>query len=120
MEDTGGEHVRSVSWAEGDFSLLERNNSPETTGHLGGPEPAAKLTERHRRYPELESGRMYRIVPAGSGGTVGSIGYRERTWRGEPVWETGWGAARVPGAGTGPAGGPRGRRGRPAGHAGHW
>ncbi|MFH9858024.1 GNAT family N-acetyltransferase [Streptomyces sp. NPDC017202] len=94
MDVTGvrqARQVRLVPWAEGDLWLLERNNSPEMTGHLGGPEPAARLIDRHRRYLELDSGRMYRVVLAGSGETVGSIGYWERPWQGEPVWETGWG-----------------------------
>jgi RimJ/RimL family protein N-acetyltransferase len=89
--ETGAEQVRLVPWGEGDFWLLEGNNSPEMTDHLGGPESAEKLADRHRRYLELDSGQMYRVVLAEGGETVGSIGYWERTWRGEPVWETGWG-----------------------------
>ncbi|MGV9942687.1 GNAT family N-acetyltransferase [Streptomyces sp. NPDC003401] len=91
MDITDVERVRPVPWAQDDFWLLERNNSPETTGHLGGPESAEQLTARHRRHLELDSGRMYRVVLDGGGETVGSIGYRERLWRGEPVRETGWG-----------------------------
>ncbi len=85
------ELVRLQPWGEGDFWLLERNNSLEMTAHLGGPESAAQLDARHRRYLGLERGRMYRVELAGSGETVGSIGFWEREWRGESVWETGWG-----------------------------
>ncbi|MDQ0962211.1 RimJ/RimL family protein N-acetyltransferase [Streptomyces sp. B4I13] len=90
MEDTQAEPVRLVPWSEGDFWLLRRTNSPETTGRLGGPESEEKLADRHRRYLELPAGRMYRVVSAADGATVGSIGYWAREWRGEAVWETGW------------------------------
>ena len=89
--DARVERVRLVSWAEGDFWLLERINSAEMTAHLGGPESEERLVARHRRYVELSSGRMYRVALADSGETVGSIGFWEREWRDAPVWETGWG-----------------------------
>ncbi|MFF4797131.1 GNAT family N-acetyltransferase [Streptomyces sp. NPDC001351] len=83
--------VRLERWGEGDFWLLRRSNSLEMTGHLGGPESEEKLQARHRRYLAGEPGCMYRVTLAGSGETVGSIGFWEREWRGETVWETGWG-----------------------------
>lgn len=61
------------------------------TEHLGGPETEQQLVARHRRYLRLESGQMYRVAPAGTGDTVGSIGLWEREWRAGTVWETGWG-----------------------------
>ncbi|MCZ9353269.1 GNAT family N-acetyltransferase, partial [Streptomyces mutabilis] len=85
-----GDRVCLVPWAEGDLWLLRRTNAPEMTAHLGGPETDEQLVVRHRRYVELEPGRMYRITLADGGGTVGSIGYWQRTWRGAEVWETGW------------------------------
>ncbi|MEU0113894.1 GNAT family N-acetyltransferase [Streptomyces bobili] len=91
VAETGAEQVRLVPWGEGDFWLLERNNGPGMTDHLGGPETPEKLADRHRRYLELDSGQMYRVALAEGGETVGSIGYWERSWQGEPVWETGWG-----------------------------
>ncbi|MCI3270013.1 GNAT family N-acetyltransferase [Streptomyces cylindrosporus] len=87
----GVERVRLVAWSEGDFWLLRRNNSPEMTEHLGGPESEEKLAARHRRYQEVEPGRMYRIELAESGESVGSIGFWEKEWRDATVWETGWG-----------------------------
>jgi RimJ/RimL family protein N-acetyltransferase len=33
---------------------------------------------------------MFRVVTHPGREVVGSIGYRERTWRGETVYETGW------------------------------
>ena len=85
------EQVRLEPWGEGDFWLLQRINSPEMTAHLGGPESEEKLVARHGRYLELGAGQMYRVVLAGSGETVGSVGFWERAWRGGTVWETGWG-----------------------------
>jgi RimJ/RimL family protein N-acetyltransferase len=90
MDLTGVEQVRLVPWAEGDFWLLRRTNSPEMTEHLGGPESEEKLADRHRRYLEVSAGCMYRVTLADGGETVGSIGYWEREWRGGTVWETGW------------------------------
>ena len=85
------EQVRLQPWSDGDFWLLGRLNSPEMTEHLGGPETQEQLIARHQRYVAVDRGRMYRVESAGSGETVGSIGFWEREWRGEPVWETGWG-----------------------------
>ncbi|GAA3088160.1 hypothetical protein GCM10010449_09790 [Streptomyces rectiviolaceus] len=79
-----------VPWSEGDLALLVACNSAEMTVHLGGPEAHEQVVSRHRRYLALEErGRMFRVVLDGD--AVGSIGYWERTWQGEFVWETGWG-----------------------------
>ncbi|WP_314247847.1 GNAT family N-acetyltransferase [Streptomyces kutzneri] len=100
--------VRLEPWSAGDFWLLERKNEPAMTQFLGGPEPAAKLVDRQRRYEALSArepaaGRMFRVVrtPAGEGPgdgggrgraeSVGSVGFWEREWQGEPVYESGWG-----------------------------
>ncbi|MFG2481853.1 GNAT family N-acetyltransferase [Streptomyces virginiae] len=108
--------VRLEPWSAGDFWLLERKNEPIMTQFLGGPEPAAKLVDRQRRYEAMSArepaaGRMFRVVwtPAdqGPGGddrrgddgghghghaeSVGSVGFWEREWQGEPVYEAGWG-----------------------------
>ncbi|MGW6687149.1 GNAT family N-acetyltransferase [Streptomyces sp. NPDC054961] len=81
-------------WAEGDFWLLLRKNEPAMTAHLGGPETEAKLADRHRRYVALSArepaaGRMFRVVADGE--SVGTIGFWERVWQDEEVYETGWG-----------------------------
>ncbi|WP_327415667.1 GNAT family N-acetyltransferase [Streptomyces sp. NBC_01233] len=89
-------HVRLEPWGDGDFWLLERANEPVMTGHLGGPETPEKLADRQRRYEALSArepsaGRMFRVVPEPSGESAGTIGFWEREWRGEPVYEAGWG-----------------------------
>jgi RimJ/RimL family protein N-acetyltransferase len=92
MEITGGEQqVRLEPWGEGDLWLLRRLNSPEMTAYLGGPESEEKVAARHRRYLAVDAGRMYRVVSARGGETVGSVGFWEREWREGVVWETGWG-----------------------------
>jgi RimJ/RimL family protein N-acetyltransferase len=89
--------VRIEPWSDGDLELLRRVNAPELMDHLGGPESEEQLTVRHGRYVELSAdrtgrGRMFRITLAdGSGGeAVGTIGFWERTWQGQEVYETGW------------------------------
>lgn len=82
-----------TAWAEGDLWLLRRQNEPEMTRFLGGPESEEKLADRQRRYEALTArepavGRMFRVTRGTE--TVGSIGFWEREWRGEPVYETGW------------------------------
>jgi RimJ/RimL family protein N-acetyltransferase len=86
--------VRLEAWSEDNFPLLEQLNAPEMTEHLGGPESPEKLAERQARYERLrDSGgdRMFKIVLGATGEAVGSVGYWERTWRGEQVYEMGWG-----------------------------
>lgn len=78
--------IRLEPWTAGDLGLLEQLNSEEMTEHLGGPESPAKLAERLTRYQRIPS--MFKIVCDGQG--VGSVGYWEREWRGEEVYETGW------------------------------
>jgi RimJ/RimL family protein N-acetyltransferase len=86
--------VRLQEWGQGDFPLLEKLlGDPAMTEHLGGPESPEKLATRQKRYEEggePGTGRMYKIVDEESGEGVGSVGYWEKSWRGEQVYETGW------------------------------
>ena len=78
-------------WSDAGLDLLRRVNAPEMMVHLGGPETEEKILDRHQRYLSLGepgSGQMY-IVRVG-GEAAGTIGYWEREWRGETVYETGW------------------------------
>ena len=66
---------------------------PRMTEHLGGPESQEKLRERHARYQRIGgtgTGAMFVICAGPDAEAVGSIGYWEREWAGEMVWETGW------------------------------
>jgi RimJ/RimL family protein N-acetyltransferase len=86
--------VRLEPWGEGDLALLKKLlGDPEMTKHLGGPESDEQLVKRQARFERLaESGndRMFKIVQQATGEAVGSVGYWERTWRGEQVYEIGW------------------------------
>ena len=79
-------------WSEGDLALLERlMGDPAMMEHLGGPETPENIRERHQRYWQGASeGGMFVIVVGSGRAAAGSIGYWEKAWRGQPVWETGW------------------------------
>lgn len=95
MERTTASSVRIEPWSESDLELLRRANAPELMDHLGGPESEEQLIGRHGRYVTLSAdrtgrGRMFRIALTGEDEAVGTIGFWERTWRGQEVYETGW------------------------------
>jgi RimJ/RimL family protein N-acetyltransferase len=80
-------------WTDADLGLLRRLNTPEVWAHLGGPETEEKVIERHARYLDLGpdgSGRMFTVFLLPERVQVGNIGYWEREWQGETVYETGW------------------------------
>ncbi len=81
-------------WSEGDLPLLERlMGDPVMTEHLGGPETPDKIRKRHERYchsRDSDKEHMFVIVVGPERTPAGSIGYWEKEWRGQMVWETGW------------------------------
>ena len=80
--------IRLEPWSERDQPLLQQLlGVPEMTEHVGGPESAEKIAERQARY-QVPGSRQYRIVVDGE--DAGWVGYWEREWLGEKVWETGW------------------------------
>jgi len=87
-------NVRLEPWQRGDLPLLTKLlGDPAMTEHLGGPESPQKLAERQAKYERLaESGndRMFKIVLADTDEGVGSVGYWERRWNDEDVYEIGW------------------------------
>jgi RimJ/RimL family protein N-acetyltransferase len=85
--------VRIEPWGEGDLPLLKRTmGDPQMTEHLGGPESPSQIVDRHARYQRLRDsrGRMFKIVDEASGQGVGSVGYWDRSWHNEQVYEIGW------------------------------
>lgn len=59
--------------------------------NLGGPESPEKILERQARYVRLGDsgkGRMFKIVDGDRGEAAGSVGYWERTRRGDEVYFT--------------------------------
>ena len=84
---------RVEPWGEDDLPLLHRLlGDPAMMEHLGGPESPEKIEERHGRYMGGgdESAKMFKVVEAATGESVGSVGYWERESHERQVWETGW------------------------------
>ena len=82
--------MRIEPWGEGDLPLLEQAlGDPQMMEQLGGPESPEKIAKRQARY-ELPDSGQFKIVDEASGESVGWVGYWERTWRGEQVYEIGW------------------------------
>jgi RimJ/RimL family protein N-acetyltransferase len=97
VSDVVGQQYKDVDlrlWAQGDLPLLERlMGDPAMMEHLGGPEMPEKIRSRHARYCQIDNsgtGNMFVIVASPERAAAGSIGYWERVWRGQQVWETGW------------------------------
>ena len=86
--------VRLEPWGKGDLALLEQLvGDPQMMEHLGGPESREKIVERQARYErtaDSETGRMFKVVDEASGEGVGSVGYWDKTWHGNEVYEIGW------------------------------
>ena len=81
--------VRIEPWGAADKPLLDALlGDPAMTEHLGGPETPERLAQRHARYAMPGSGQ-FRIVDE-DGRSVGYVGYWERRWQDEDVWEVGW------------------------------
>ena len=82
--------MRIEPWSPDDLPLLEKTvGDPAMMEHLGGAETPEKMAERQARYEKPDSG-MFKIVDDESGAAVGSVGYWEREWRSEAVYEAGW------------------------------
>jgi RimJ/RimL family protein N-acetyltransferase len=89
--DLGGRaKVLIKPWGPGDLPLLQEClGDPAMMEHLGGPESPEKIADRQRRYEQSDS-RQFKIVDEATGQGVGWVGYWEREWRGERVYEIGW------------------------------
>lgn len=72
------------------MSLLQKClGDPAMMEHLGGPETPQQIVERQARY-ELPDSKQFKIVDEATGEGVGWVGYWERDWKGEQVYEIGW------------------------------
>jgi RimJ/RimL family protein N-acetyltransferase len=81
------------AWDERGLDLERRANTPQMKEHLGGVEPEDRLVARHERilaYERAGRGRMFLITVASPPRVAGSVGYWQREWHGETVWEIGW------------------------------
>ena len=91
---TGAQPIDIRPWSEGDLALLERlMGDPAMTVHLGGPETPQQIRQRHERYCRLSDSSpdgMFVIVVGPARVAAGSVGFWEKEWRDQQVWETGW------------------------------
>jgi RimJ/RimL family protein N-acetyltransferase len=88
-----GEDIRLEPWDDRALEFERVANVAEMKVHLGGVETDQALLNRHERVRAIvEGGRagMFLVHVADSPDPVGSVGYWEREWRGETVYETGW------------------------------
>jgi RimJ/RimL family protein N-acetyltransferase len=86
--------IQLVPWGAGDWDLLVQLNSPEMTEHLGGPESPEKLEDRQRRYvaaANAETAYIWKVILQPEGFGVGNVNFWDREWKGEQVYEMGWG-----------------------------
>jgi RimJ/RimL family protein N-acetyltransferase len=90
VNDLGAAGIRIVPWSSGDIALLQQLlGDPVMMEHLGGPETPEKIAERQARYEKPDS-KQFKIVDEATGEGVGWVGYWERDWQGDEVFEMGW------------------------------
>jgi RimJ/RimL family protein N-acetyltransferase len=84
--------VQLRPWTADDLPVLERNNTPEMTVHLGGPETPEKLLDRHERYQRGWPEGTASMFTAWVGEEpVGLVGYWDTTHEGRDVYECAYG-----------------------------
>ena len=81
--------IRLEPWGTGDLWLMKRLLGDPAMTVTWAARIAQKLAERQARY-EQPGSRQYKIVAGDPLEAVGEVGYWEREWRGETVWEVGW------------------------------
>ena len=79
-------------WSDEDLPLLEKLlGDPAMMAYLDGPETPEQIQRRHQRYLQLpETDHMFVILWGPDSAVAGSIGYWEKNWRDELVYEMGW------------------------------
>jgi len=88
--DTG---LRLEPWDERGPEFERRANTPDMTAYLGGPESDEAIVARHQRILDNAAGgtgRMFLILVPGAADPVGSVGYWDKLWRDDTVYEMGW------------------------------
>lgn len=77
-------------YSDADLPLLEKTlGDAGMMEHLGGPETLEQIRQRHQRYLHLpETDHMFTILLDSQ--CVGHIGYWEKHWRDQFVFEMGW------------------------------
>jgi RimJ/RimL family protein N-acetyltransferase len=84
---------RLEPWDERGLTFERRANTPEMQAHLGGVEPDETVVARHGRLLATKTddeGEFLLILVDGEEDPVGSVGYWQREWGGETVYELAW------------------------------
>ena len=86
--------IELVPWSNDDLWAVDRFlTDPEMMKHLGGPQSREQVVGQHQRYLDTAAsgtGQMFKIVLSPATDAIGNIGYWDKTWREEIVYETGW------------------------------
>jgi RimJ/RimL family protein N-acetyltransferase len=85
--------LRLEPWDDRGVALEIRANVAEMKTYLGGIEPDQSIVEREARIRTMVrdgKGRMFLIMIPGEPDPVGSVGFWEKEWQGEAVYELGW------------------------------
>jgi len=86
--------IELLPWSNDDLWAVDRFLSdPEMMKHLGGPQSREQIVDQHKRSLETAAsgkGQMFKIVLIPATDAIGQIGYWDKTWQGEMVYETGW------------------------------
>lgn len=81
-------------FAEGDLELEQRLlGDPAMTLYLGGPETPEQIQRRYEKFLEMnysDEGRVFVVQVGADKVAAGTVGYWEREWQGQTVWEMGW------------------------------
>jgi RimJ/RimL family protein N-acetyltransferase len=78
-------------WSEADLPLLERLIGDPAKAGTGALDQARTRHERYLRSGETSrQGPMFAITVGVKAEPVGSIGYWQRVWQGQHLWEIGW------------------------------
>ena len=79
-------------WSSNDVAVLERNNTPEMTVHLGGPESREKVLDRHERYQRgWRESTAWMFTVWVDDEPVGLVGYWNVSHQGRDVYECAYG-----------------------------
>lgn len=85
--------VHLEAWDDRAIEFERRANVAEMKTFLGGPEPDQSILDRDARiraFARDGTGAMFLIMIPGELDPVGSVGYWEKQWQGDTVYELGW------------------------------
>lgn len=85
--------IQIVPWTSSDLHLLYLLNTPSMMRYLGGTESNEQVLARHKLYLKIaaqKKGQMFTIMIQPLQLKVGFVGYWEKNWQNEKVYEIGW------------------------------